>query len=164
MEDRLEAAAGARPRDEIESVSRAVTECALCRHGLLTPVIRETELWRTAINMNQNLLGKLIVALRRHEESVAALSGEEWNELRGEVRWTTERLRRAFAPDHFNYAFLQNQDRHVHLHVIPRYAAARRLAGLEFGDPDYPSHYRVPGPQAIVGADVIAAIETALTG
>jgi diadenosine tetraphosphate (Ap4A) HIT family hydrolase len=39
------------------------------------------------------------------------------------VQRTTERLRRAFAPDHFNYAFLQNQDRHVHQHVIPRYAA-----------------------------------------
>ncbi len=45
-----------------------------------------------------------------------------------------------------NYAFLQNQDRHVHPHVIPRYAADRELRGLTFTDPDCPDHYAVPGP------------------
>jgi hypothetical protein len=47
------------------------------------------------------------------------VSAAEWLELHTQVQRTSERLRRAFAPDHFNYAFLQNQDRHVHLHVIP---------------------------------------------
>lgn len=58
----------------------------------------------------------------------------------------TAALRSLFAPDHFNYAFLQNQDRHVHLHVIPRYAAERSFAGEVFTDPDYPAHYAVPSP------------------
>jgi diadenosine tetraphosphate (Ap4A) HIT family hydrolase len=40
------------------------------------------------------------------------------------VIWMTIALDQAFQPDHYNYAFLQNQDRHVHLHVFPRYAAA----------------------------------------
>ncbi len=53
-------------------------------------------------------------------------------------------LTEAFRPDHFSYAFLQNQDRHVHLHVVPRYAALRAFAGTTFQDPDYPSHYAVP--------------------
>jgi hypothetical protein len=39
------------------------------------------------------------------------------------------------------YAFLQNQDRPVHLHVIPRYASARMFARRQFEDPDYPDHY-----------------------
>jgi diadenosine tetraphosphate (Ap4A) HIT family hydrolase len=50
----------------------------------------------------------------------------------------------AFQPDHFNYAFLQNQDRQVHLHIIPSYAAGRSFAGVTFEDPDYPDHYHVP--------------------
>lgn len=58
----------------------------------------------------------------------------------------TEVLVAAFQPDHFNYAFLQNQDHHVHLHVIPRYATSRTFAGLVFTDPDYPDHYVVPAP------------------
>jgi diadenosine tetraphosphate (Ap4A) HIT family hydrolase len=108
------------------------------------------------------LLGKVFVVLRRHEESVSELTAEEWEELRHEVRWATERLRAAFEPDHFNYAFLQNQDRHVHLHVIPRYGEPRRFAGIEFSDPDYPAHYAVPARENRVSPDVIAAIADAL--
>src|SRR5919201_1953060 len=123
-----------------------MAECDLCRAALETPVLRESPLWRTALNRNQNLLGKTIVVLRRHEEAVAALSSEEWSELQRELAWVTERLRHAFAPDHFNYAFLQNEDRHVHLHVIPRYAGSRVAGGLVFEDAAYPDHYR-PGEE-----------------
>ncbi|MGZ4390387.1 MAG: HIT family protein [Gaiellaceae bacterium] len=124
-------------------------------------MIRRSAYWRTTVNRNQNLLGKLVVVLLRHEEYVAALTPEEWRELHEEVTWATERLRVAFAPDHFNYAFLQNQDRHVHLHVIPRYAGSRSLGGVEFEDPDWPDHYR-PGVERIVAPDTIDAIARAL--
>jgi diadenosine tetraphosphate (Ap4A) HIT family hydrolase len=135
--------------------------CALCLPQLLTPVIRESTHWRVALNRNQNLLGKLLIALRRHEESVAELTPTEWSDLRDEVRWATERLTGAFGPDHFNLAFLQNQDRHIHLHVIPRYAGARMCADVEFNDPDWPDHYR-PGAEYIAPPVVIATIAEAL--
>ena len=137
-------------------------ECALCRPVLLTPIVRESTHWRIAINRNQNLLGKLLIALRRHEESVAELTPSEWSELRDELRWAIDRLSKAFTPDHFNCAFLQNQDRHVHLHVIPRYASSRTFAGREFPDPDWPDHYR-PGVEHLAPPIVIAAIAGALT-
>jgi diadenosine tetraphosphate (Ap4A) HIT family hydrolase len=136
-------------------------ECALCRPVLLTPIVRESTHWRIAINRNQNLLGKLLIALLRHEESVAELTAAEWSDLHAEMRWATERVSSAYRPDHFNLAFLQNQDRHVHLHVIPRYAAARACAGVEFTDPDWPDHYR-PGIEYIAPPKVIAAIADAL--
>lgn len=79
------------------------------------------------------------------------------------MQWATERLTDAFSPDHFNYAFLQNQDRHVHLHVIPRYASDRRFAGMDFVDPDYPGHY-APGVENQVRSEVISAIQDALGG
>ena len=66
----------------------------------------------------------------------------------------TTALDKAFRPDHYNYAFLQNQDRHVHLHVFPRYASARRIGGAEFTDADYPDHDRVPSPMRTVDAGV----------
>jgi diadenosine tetraphosphate (Ap4A) HIT family hydrolase len=135
-------------------------ECALCRPELETPVIRETAYWRTVLNRNQNLLGKTMIVLRRHEEPVTALSPDEWAGLRGEVVWVTERLCSLFSPDHFNYAFLQNADRHVHLHVVPRYQEVRRFAGLEFNDPNYPGHYP-PGIEKRVSPDVIAAMASA---
>jgi diadenosine tetraphosphate (Ap4A) HIT family hydrolase len=115
------------------------------------------------VNRNQNVLGKLFIALRRHEEDVASVAADEWDELREEIRWATERLQDAFAPDHFNYSFLMNADRHVHLHVIPRYVGVRSFAGLEFRDPDYPDAYRpVAGRAEVAGADVIAGVAAAL--
>jgi diadenosine tetraphosphate (Ap4A) HIT family hydrolase len=141
----------------------APVDCVLCAQQLETPVLRETRHWRIALNRNQNLLGKLIVALRRHEEAVTGLSSDEWTDLRDQIGWATGRLRAAFAPDHFNYAFLGNQDRHVHLHVIPRYAGGRLVAGEEFEDADYPDHYR-PGVDRRLRSDVIATLATTLSG
>jgi diadenosine tetraphosphate (Ap4A) HIT family hydrolase len=135
--------------------------CALCRPVPRTPIVRESIHWRTAVNRNQNLLGKLLIALRRHEESVAELTPAEWSELRDELKWAIDRLQRAFRPDHFNCAFLQNQDRHVHLHVIPRYASTRSFSGREFADPDWPDHH-APGVEYIAPPDVIAAIAAAI--
>ena len=110
--------------------------CGLCRDDL-GPVLRESEHWRLVLNRNQNLLGKSFLALRRHCESVAELSEEEWSALRGEVAAAAGLLGAALAPDHFNYAFLQNIDRHVHLHVIPRYASPREFGGRVFVDEDF---------------------------
>lgn len=137
-------------------------DCVLCRPSS-TPILHESRFWRVAVNRNQNLLGKLIIVLERHEEDVTLLQPDEWFELQPEVAWAVARLRDAFAPDHFNYAFLQNQDRHVHLHVIPRYANARRIAGIDFTDPDYPDMFRVPGRTNIADGDVLAAIAGALS-
>jgi diadenosine tetraphosphate (Ap4A) HIT family hydrolase len=118
--------------------------CGLCRHDL-GPVLRESEHWRLVLNRNQNLLGKSLLALRRHCESVAELTGEEWVALQGELAAAGDLLSAALSPDQFNYALLQNVDRHVHVHVIPRYASPREFGGRTFVDEDF------PGPQPMRG-------------
>ena len=119
--------------------------CSLCSPDL-GPVLAEAPSWRLILNRNQNLAGKLFAVTRRHVEAVDELTDGEWACLPPLVRGAARALRQVTRPDHFNYAFLQNQDRHVHLHVIPRYAAPRQLIGLTFTDPDYPGHYAVPVP------------------
>ncbi|MPY65275.1 HIT family protein [Deinococcus sp. SDU3-2] len=121
------------------------TPCLLCS-PTLGPVIAQAEHWTVVLNRNQNLLGKLMLVLRRHAEAVPDLHPEEWDELYSVMRRATGALGTVFAPAHFNYAFLQNQDRHIHLHVIPRYSGPREFAGQTFTDPDYPAHYAVPAP------------------
>lgn len=94
---------------------------------------------------------------------MTGLTTEEWVERHREVEWVTKRVRLAFAPDHFNYAFLMNADPHVHPHVIPRYVATRELASVTFVDPDYPDSYRVPpSREKISQPEVIAAVEAGL--
>ncbi len=119
--------------------------CALCRVDL-GPVIADSDYWRLILNRNQDLLGKCFWVLRRHLEVVPMLTPAEWSALHEQIRRASGMLTQAFQPDHFNYAFLQNQDSHVHLHVIPRYAGSRTFEGLTFGDRTYPDHYDVALP------------------
>jgi hypothetical protein len=49
------------------------------------------------------------------------------------------------------------------LHVIPRYATRRLMAGLRFEDPDYPGHYAVPGPERRLSAAVLGRLARLLT-
>jgi diadenosine tetraphosphate (Ap4A) HIT family hydrolase len=141
----------------------ATDDCVLCRRDADRRVVRESELWLTIVNRNQNLLGKTFIALRRHEEQVVGVTPREWAELRDEVRWVTERIQAAFTPDHFNYSFLMNLDHHVHLHVIPRYLGTRELEGVTFEDRDYPDAYRPPPSGELVDDAVVDAVARALT-
>jgi diadenosine tetraphosphate (Ap4A) HIT family hydrolase len=130
--------------------------------GPLEGVLWESAFWIVVVNRNQNLLGKTMIVLRRGLERVADLTSDEWLDLQAQLIEVTRRLDTAFAPDHYNYAFLQNVDPQVHLHVIPRYAAPRELAGTRFEDPDYPDHYTVPMPERFLSADEQTALAEAL--
>ena len=67
-------------------------------------------------------------------------------------------LQSAFQPDHINYVFLQNQDRHVHLHMMPRYASPRHFAGQSFNDLGYPGHYTIDDPAHRLPPDMQATL------
>ena len=136
-----------------------MSECILC--GSLVGEVWASEHWRVVVNRNQNLIGKTMLVLRRHLTRIPELTDEEWQDLHAQLSSITERLDRGFSPDHYNYAFLQNADRHVHLHVIPRYAAPRELAGERFDDPDYPGHY-LPGRERPVSPAIIEAVAAEL--
>jgi diadenosine tetraphosphate (Ap4A) HIT family hydrolase len=137
--------------------------CTLCDPNL-GPILAESEYWRLVLNHNQRFLGACFWALRHHEESITALPPQEWSDLHGQLIRVTDALKHHFQPDHFNYVFLQNQDRHVHMHIYPRYAAPRTFAGVIFDDPDYPSHYTVPGPSRRLLLEQHEQIAQALRG
>jgi len=107
--------------------------CALCQLSEADQIY-STDHWRVVVNHNQNKLGKCMVCLRRHDQDICNLSETEVCDLWTTIRELKVALVRCFEPDHFNYAFLMNQDAHVHLHVVPRYRGTRMFAGIEFQD------------------------------
>jgi diadenosine tetraphosphate (Ap4A) HIT family hydrolase len=135
--------------------------CSLCSPDL-APKITETNSWLLILNTNQRFLGTCFWVLRRHLETVTELTAAEWGELHPQIIRATQALKVQFTPDHFNYAFLQNQDRHVHMHIYPRYARPHVFAGVTFDDPDYPSHYTVPAPARRLQAEQYDQIAQAL--
>jgi diadenosine tetraphosphate (Ap4A) HIT family hydrolase len=118
-------------------------DCPLCSPDL-APVIFESSHWRLVLNRNQDLLGKCFLVSKRHIESLIHLSTSEWNDLHEQATLATKLLEDTFLPDHFNYSFLQNLDRHVHMHIIPRYVGQRVFVRDVFKDEGYPGHYSVP--------------------
>jgi len=101
---------------------------------ILATIIHEGPLWTIAVNRNQNLLGKTMLVLNRPCTSVVEVTSEEWMVLHDRLRVLVPTLTALFRPDQFNLAFLMNQDAHVHLHIIPRYAAFREWNGHRFDD------------------------------
>ena len=110
-------------------------ECHLCQ-SLPGYEVWEGMHWRLAVNYNQNTLGKCFLILKRHDEDICDLTSDELADLWAAIRRVRDALRARFQPDRVNYSFLMNQDRHVHLHVIPRYDTPRTFAGMTFLDRD----------------------------
>jgi diadenosine tetraphosphate (Ap4A) HIT family hydrolase len=100
-------------------------------------VLREGPLWRAALNRNQDLLGKIVLVLRREADDVLDVTAEEWASFPDEVRRVRTAVDALFRPDAWNHAFLMNLDRQVHCHVVPRYAGERRWNGEVFRDPHF---------------------------
>lgn len=134
-----------------------MTICSLCEPNL-GPILLESSYWKLVLNKNQNLLGKCFLSLRRHLESVPELQFTEWADLQRQLKMATHGLLQEFEPDHFNYSFLQNQDRHIHLHIIPRYAGIRVFSGMKFTDSDFPAHYRVPASSVHLAEESFAEL------
>ncbi|MEO7716680.1 MAG: HIT family protein [Capsulimonas sp.] len=114
-------------------------ECTLC--DLNRGVVTSNDYWIAAINQNQATLGRVFFALRRHETDVAALSPEERDALWEIAGQFKRALATLFAPDHFNFMFLMNQDAHVHMHIYPRYASTREFSEQVFADSNFGGHY-----------------------
>lgn len=107
-------------------------ECWMC--GPTDDELCRSERWRVVLNWNQDRLGKVMIALLRHEERVSDLSDAEVLDLWAVVRHVSDRLRELFEPDQLNYSFLMNLDPHAHFHVIPRYRSPREFLGTTFVD------------------------------
>jgi diadenosine tetraphosphate (Ap4A) HIT family hydrolase len=118
-------------------------DCVLCQ-PLETYEVCSFQYWRVVVNYNQNKLGKCMICLKRHDEDICNLSQDEVSELWDVIRKLKVALLACFQPDHFNYAFLMNQDAHVHLHVIPRYRQDRLFAEIDFQDNDEVTKLELP--------------------
>lgn len=110
-------------------------DCSLCQ-PLDDDEVWSGPHWRVIVNRNQNTLGTVFLVLNRHETDIVNLTDDEVLALWTGIRSVKDVLVSLFQPDHFNYAFLMNQDPHVHLHVIPRYTSPRDFAGQSFEDSD----------------------------
>ena len=110
-------------------------ECWLCKNS--EQLIKKFNLWKIIINENQYYLGRIVLGLNRHEEDFLNISPNEKEKMFVLLQKIANMLKRCFNPDKLNYAVLMNQDKHVHMHIIPRYKKKRVLESFTFVDENF---------------------------
>ena len=124
--------------------------------------ILDTACWTWSVRTAQPTLGASVLSLRRYAPSFGAVTSEEMADLATAVAAVESSTQRAFRYDKVNYLMLMMVDPHVHFHVLPRYAEARRFADVEWHDRGWPGAPLLaadPSPP-----EVLAAIRGALAG
>jgi diadenosine tetraphosphate (Ap4A) HIT family hydrolase len=106
--------------------------------GYPRTVVAEYEHWVVLLRPRQVTLGSLVLACRESATGFGDISPAAAAELGQAVKGIEATLKSLFAYDKINYLMLMMVDPHVHFHVIPRYAGARRLGTQEFKDSAWP--------------------------
>lgn len=135
--------------------------CSLCPPT--RGVVRESDFWTLVVNDNGATLGRVFLALRRHETDLTALTPDEAIALWALLAETKAALSALFAPDHFNYMALMNLTAHVHVHLFPRYAQPREFAGQTWADSNFGGHYD-PDESRPLDDATLGALVSALRG
>jgi len=104
-----------------------------------TTLIREYDYWAVLLRPKQVTAGSLVLVSLSEATSFSELTGAAFTELRRVTTHIELALRNAFSNDKINYLALMMVDKHVHFHVLPRYAAARDVCGVTFDDSDWPN-------------------------
>lgn len=97
--------------------------------------IKDYKYWTLYIHQNQGYLGRCIIWCNGGENrDLADVTPEERDELFVILKNLKDALKRIFKPDWLNYAFLGNENWHLHGHFVPRYASTREFGGVTFKD------------------------------
>jgi len=135
------------------------------------PTVVESNIWRVALNPNQQHLGRTFIGLREHKPSLSDLTSEEMLEFQRIVIELESEVRAAFRPDLFNWMCLMNnavrdgQQTHVHWHMVPRYEKPVEFNGHIYTDDAWSRPFNTgEDPAYFATSDEIAAITHAIRG
>ncbi|HEY3450664.1 MAG TPA: hypothetical protein VGK67_30185 [Myxococcales bacterium] len=131
------------------------------KFGYPANVLCEYQHWTVLLRGVQNTAGCLILACNEEAAAVPEVSAAAWAEFPRVTADLESTLKAAFHFDKINYLLLMMVDKHVHFHVLPRYAEPRTFEGVEFKDAGWP---RAPalGEAAKVPDEVFAKLRTHL--
>ncbi len=122
--------------------------CSACAKPNKSNLIIATKFWHVTVSSRQTYLGRSYVTLKRHCDSVSALTMEEWSEFIALTKKLESALKKAFKATTFNWTCLMNNaylespaNPHVHWHFRPRYDHAVNFAGMTFDDLEFGYHY-----------------------
>lgn len=106
-------------------------------------LVKRYRYWDVYVHKNQGCLGRCYVWCKREDAfDMTDANEEEQKELFQILRELRQALKECFNPDWLNYAFLGNETRHLHGHVVPRYKGPKMFMGITFEDKLWGHNYK----------------------
>lgn len=105
----------------------------------------ETKHWVWSLRPVQATLGSGVLSLKRPCSEFSQLEEEEFRDLKAIVKIIEQTLSRTFDYDVINYLMLMMVDKHVHFHVIPRYASSIEMFETVWHDKCWPGAHDLAG-------------------
>ena len=115
-----------------------MSNATLVKFGLPGTLIADYKHWVVLLRPAQVTLGSLILGAKGDWTAFSQIPPHAFAELAHVTHCIETGLRKFSAYDKINYLMLMMVDPHVHFHVIPRYAEARRFDAFEFPDAGWP--------------------------
>ena len=111
-------------------------------------LLYESESWSVFLSDEQDYIGRCILVLKRHCNSLSGLTDVEWYELRILICKVEECLKAVLGATLCNWSCLMNSfykepapDPHLHIHVRPRYDDPVLINGNTYADDEFGHHY-----------------------
>ncbi len=111
----------------------------LRKFGYPDTLVAEYLHWCVLLRPQQVTLGALVLAAKSEVESFSALPAQAFAELAQVTQEIEQGLGRFEPYQKINYLMLMMVDKHVHMHVVPRYDGARQFNGIAFKDAGWPA-------------------------
>ncbi len=108
------------------------------KFGYPETLLMESDHWVVLLRPKQVTLGSLVLACKGEVTRLGETPPAAFSDLATVTSQLEGALHRAFQPDKLNYLLLMMVDKHVHFHVIPRYASPRQLLRTSFEDKHWP--------------------------
>ncbi len=110
--------------------------------------VYESKSWSVFLSDEQDYIGRCILVLKRHCNSLPELTADEWEELRSLVCKVEACLKAVLGATLCNWSCLMNNfykkpapDPHLHIHVRPRYDKPVVINGNTYTDSEFGHHY-----------------------
>lgn len=127
-----------------------MTSCSWCH---LTEkekqwLLFHNDAWSVYFADEQDYIGRCILVLNRHCESLAELDAQEWHSLKAVIDILEHCMKTVLGADLCNWSCLMNSfykaekaTPHLHIHVRPRYKEGIEINGHSYRDEEYGHHY-----------------------
>ncbi|MEX2520159.1 MAG: HIT family protein [Paracoccaceae bacterium] len=142
----------------------AAPNATFAKFGWPATKIAELGHWGVMLRPDQPTLGAVILACKEPVTEFGAVSAAGFAEFARVVPAVESMLKSVTGYEKLNYLMLMMVDRDVHFHVLPRYAGAKALDGVEVEDAGWPGPPTLGAfttPDAAQAAALIARLRAA---